>query len=150
MTREHERVRACIERFANGERAKALGEAQQIVRAFAAAELKVLFPMLGRVRLRPEVQHLLADAQDDRSRELASLETLAHTRGARARKLAAVQLMDQLREHVERRTLHFNPTLASQLPRVQYRAVVEAFIRCYESAGDTVAMTEPKPRSKAA
>jgi hypothetical protein len=151
MTREHDRARECIERFANGERAKVLGAAQQIVRAFAAAEDAVLFPMLARVRLRPEVQHLLADAREDRSQALASLETLAHTRGKSARKLAAVQLIDQLREHLERRALHLNPTLASQLPRLQYRAVVQAFIRCYESAGVTaLAVPEQKLRSKAA
>jgi hypothetical protein len=150
MTREHDRLHECIERFANGERAKVLGAAEQIVRAFAAAEETVLFSMLARVRLRAEVQHLLADARTDRSQELASLETLAHTRGPRARKLAAVRLIDELREHLERRVQHFNPTLASQLPRLQYRAVVQAFIRCYESAAVTPVMPEQKVRRKAA
>lgn len=150
MTREHDRLRECIERFADGERAKVLGAAEQIVRGFAAAEDTVLFPMLARVRLRAEVQHFLADARGDRNQELASLETLAHTRGKSARKLGAVKLIDELREHLERRVLHFNPTLASQLPRLQYKAVVQAFIRCYESAGVTAAVPEQKLRTKAA
>ena len=152
MTREHDRVRSCIERFANGERSKVLAEAKQIVRGFAAAEENILFPMLARVRLRPEVQHLLADAHGDRTTELDELETLARTRGARARKLAAVRLIDLLREHIDRRTQHLNPTLASQLPRQQYRALVQAFIRRYESATDTAVtpVTEPGAHSKAA
>ena len=123
-----------VDAFARGARAAVLNEARRIIRAFEAAENEVLFPMLARVRLRTDLQHLLVDVQQDRADQLAEVSALSRKRGKLTRRVAAVRLSHLIRVAEERRTCQLIPSLASCLPRVQYRALARAFIQRYESA----------------
>jgi hypothetical protein len=132
MMLEHARVLECVERFVAGARPSVLDTARQIIRAFADAEDRVLFPMVA--KLRPQTRDVLADAVGDRARQLTELEALVQTRPPRARKLAAMRFSDQVRADLERRIDQILPALSSQLPRLQYRAIVRAFLNRYAAA----------------
>jgi hypothetical protein len=141
MILEHARVLEGVERFVAGARPSALDSARQIIEAFADAEEAILFPMVA--KLRPQTRDVLADAVGDRAQQLAELEALVRSRSRSARKLAAATFADRIRGDLERRLAQILPALASQLPRVQYRAVIQAFLRRYEAAGQR---TEKQPR----
>jgi hypothetical protein len=132
LAREQTRVIECVQRFASGEGAAALSKARQIVRALADAEDTVLAPAFVRVVLRSEEQCLVDDARGERARQLTALDTLARKRGARLRKLAALELCDQLQHHANQ-CARLIPVLASQLPRLLFRAIAGAFATRYQA-----------------
>lgn len=152
MTLEHARVLECADTFVNGARPSVLDGARAIVRALEAAEASILTPMIA--RLRPQTRDMLTDAVGDRAQVLAALDALADAKAQRARKEAFAPLVDQLKADLSQRLDVVLPALASQLPRVQYRAVVHAFIRHYQATlgpvqpAPAVAVAEPKQQRR--
>ena len=128
---QHARVLECLAGFASGEGAGALSTVRSIIRALGDAESEVLYPAFSRVRVPLEIEYLLTDSRDSRARQLEALETVARRRGPRLRKLAAVELADQLRRQFEQQVSELIPVLASRLPRALYRSIASAFVaRC--------------------
>ena len=136
MILEHARVLECVERYLKSARPSALDSARQIIEAFADAEAAILFPMVD--KLRPQTRDVLADAVGDRAQQLTELDALVQAGSRSARKLAAANFADRIRGDLERRLTQLLPALASQLPRVQYRAIIQAFLRRYEAAAPKV------------
>src|SRR6476619_3823683 len=125
------RVLECLTSVVNGEVGPAVSTVRSIIRALAEAETEVLYPAFSRIQVPLEIEYLLADSRDSRARQLDALETLAHKRGSRQRKLAAVELADQLQRHFQHQVCELIPVLASRLPRALYRSIVSAFVaRC--------------------
>jgi hypothetical protein len=125
------RVLECLMSFAGGEAPSALCTVRAIIRALGDAEAEVLYPAFSRIQRPPEIEYLLTDSRDSRARQLEALETVARRRGPRLRKLAAVELADQLRRQFEQQVSELIPVLASRLPRPLYRSIASAFVaRC--------------------
>jgi hypothetical protein len=134
LTREHARVLECLMRFAKGDGAVVTAEARRVLSALHHAETNVLYPAFSRVSLRPETARLLEDCRGGRAQQLAALAALAHKRAGRLRKLAAVQLGDLVQHHGQQHISLLIPVLASCLPRLLYRSIVQAFAACYQDA----------------
>ena len=104
---------------------------RSILRALGDAETEVLYPAFSRIQVPLEIDYLLTDSRDSRARQLEALDTVARKRGPRLRKLAAVELADQLQRHFEQQVSELIPVLASRLPRALYRSIASAFVaRC--------------------
>jgi hypothetical protein len=132
-------------RFASCDGAGNISEARRILRALGDAETNVLYPAFSRVSLRPETQRLLDDSRDNRAEQLAAVDVLAHKRAARLRKLAALELCDRIKHHGAQHVSLLIPVLASQLPRLLYRSIVQAFISHYQrEAGRELRAREPR------
>jgi hypothetical protein len=128
ILREHASVLECIERVGRGEiPARELAGSRATLLALAAAEADVLYPAFGRVTLRLETERLLEDCQDNRARQQETLEALVHKRAPRLRKLKAVELADQVEHHGKQLATLLIPVLRSQLPRIVYGAIANAF-----------------------
>jgi hypothetical protein len=122
LEREQARLLGYVMLLADGHRS-ALSGARKVVSALDDAEAEVLYPAFSRVRLRLDLQQLLADSRADRAEQLTALEALAHKRAPRLRKLAAVALGERITRDGERYV-----GLSSQLPRVLHCAIADAFI----------------------
>jgi len=136
LAAEQMRVVECVLQFAAGDRAGHIAEARRIVRALGDAETNVLYPAFSRVSVRPETERLLDDSRDNRAQQLAALDVLAHKRSPRLRKLAAVELCDQINHHGIQHVSLLIPVLSSQLPRPLYRSICQAFKTRYEGGLD--------------
>ena len=122
------RVLECLTSFATGNDASALSDVRPIVRALGQAEADVLYPAFSRLQLPLEIEYLLTDSRDSRARQLESLDALAQKRAPRLRKLAALELADQIQRHCEQHVSELIPVLASRLPRALYRSIVSRFV----------------------
>jgi hypothetical protein len=147
---QHIRVLECLASFASGAAASALSPVRSIVRALRDAETEVLYPAFSRVQVPLEIGYLLTDSRDNRARQVDALETLAHTRGPRRKKLAAIELADQLQRHFQQQVSELIPVLASRLPRALYRSIVSTFVARCEGALDGGVHDRRAPRRASA
>jgi hypothetical protein len=146
ILREHVGVLECINRVGRGEvPARELATSRAILHALAAAEQEVLLPAFGRVTLRLETQRLLEDSVDNRARQQETLDALMHKRAPRLRMLKAVELADQIQHHAKQLASLLIPVLRSQLPRIVYGAIANAF-----SARFTEHLGRPPERQRGA
>jgi hypothetical protein len=127
LEREQARLLEYVLQLADGDRS-ALSGARKLVNALDDAEAEILCPAFSRVRLRLDLQALLADSRTDRAEQLAALTALAQKRAPRLRKLAAVALCERITRDGERYIGQLIPALSSQLPRVLHRSIADAFI----------------------
>jgi hypothetical protein len=124
-------VLECLTAFVRGEGAGRLSRMRTLIRALGEAEAEVLYPALARLPLPAELALLLADSRDSRARQLDAIDALAHKRGPRLRKLAGLELTDQIQHHFQQHVSELVPALASRSPRVVYRAIAARFAaRC--------------------
>jgi hypothetical protein len=144
---QHTHVLECLTRFAGGERGSVLSSVRSVIRALRDAETEVLYPAFSRLQLPLEIAYLLTDSRDSRARQLEALETLARKRGPRLKKLAAVELADELQRHFQQQVSELIPVLASRLPRALYRSIVSTFVaRCQRALeGATHERRAPAP-----
>jgi hypothetical protein len=135
ILREHAGVLESINRFARGESpAREVANGRAVLEALGAAESNVLYPAFGRVTMRLETERLLEDCQDNRARQIETLEALMHKRSPRLRMLKAVELADLIQHHGTQLGTLLIPVLRSQLPRTLYGAVANAFAARYTEA----------------
>lgn len=128
---QHARVLECLTGFASGERPCALSTVRAIILALGEAETDILFPAFSRIRLPLEIEYLLNDSRDSRARQVEALGAVARRRAPRLRKLAAVELADQIQRHFQQQVGELIPVLASRLPRALYRSIASSFVaRC--------------------
>jgi len=133
LVAQQQRVLEYLASFVSGGGASALSTVRTIVRALRDGETEVLYPALSRLQLPAEIELLLADSRDSRAHQLDALDALAHKRGSRARKLAAIELADQVQHHFQQHMCELIPALASRVPRALYRSVAARFVaRCQD------------------
>jgi hypothetical protein len=132
LAAEQMRVVECVLQFATVGGAGHIAEARRILRALGDAETNVLYPAFSRVALRPETERLLEDCRGNRAQQLAALDVVAHKRAPRLRKLAALEVCDQINHHGIQHVSLLVPVLSSQLPRPLYRSICQAFKTRYE------------------